>query len=1278
MLRSISLFIFLFLSAGLFVNYAPAAELLVPGEYATIQSDIDPNRLREAQQLALEVKGGLLPDEELTEQILMELVAIRNAYPEVSGEYRPNCSPDVISVGLTDEAMEQFKNGQYHELDQLNEQYGVIDITTRSFSSFPIIYLKFDKVYNTRLLAEIYAQAEPAGVIYVERCCLIGDGSTISAAPPLYSFIFKWGDCPAGCIYRQSWNFRVDNEEVRLISITGDPLPEEMKKFFSVGQYQLNVPFDYPTIQAAIDAASEGDTVMVADGIYTGEGNRDIDFGGKAITVRSANGPQNCILRQGILFDSFNVSGTTIDLDTADITGVEGNPFRGFYFHTGEEPNSVLAGFTIEVFVGIAIDCDEASPTIVNCEFIYNNIGINCINSHPAIEQCIFQNNGIGIDCWQSSPSILGCTINHNQIGLDVNNSSEPLIANCVISGNPGFDYCDSYSLRCRDSAMMVSNCTITGNNNKNGPIDCNNSNSIIKNCILWSNKSSGVTGIYAASNSQISIDSSIIQGGKSAVFTDNSSIITWGQNIGTYPGFVSPGRWNKDHWNTWIEGDYHLLPASPCIDAGDNTAIEGFDSDVEGDPRIINGTVDIGAYEYQYGYFLPEESLEIQVSKVKVGRNRKANSDSFMVAGTYLFPYICTCTSCSCLADYFVDTNEVYIRFGCYAQVVNTDDFNQVKGKFFYKTGGDGISFIRLQEGSFVIKAKGIDLTSLPNPVPIEIIVGDLYIYGEAEIGEADIVPFMANYADTLRVAKAKVKPGRKANSDTLMVTGSIAVEDTAVDLTEEAVIITWAGQSFTIPAGSFLDLKGEKYICRNAAAAEGGLADVLIDLNKGSFNILFRKADIEQQASPYVFGLAFGAFDVMVNQDNDEASQENIIPEPDNPLPDILPEPNYDDANLLVEGNCEFALELYAALADESAEGENLFFSPYSISSALAMTYGGARSRTAEEMAGVLHLGLPDEQLHPAFAALASLMESAGNHQGCQLAIANALWGQDGYNFLADFLSLTEQYYGAGLNVVDFKNATEQARQTINLWVEENTNGKIKDLIADLDPLTRLVLTNAVYFKGTWASKFEQKNTQSANFWLTPTEAVQVPMMHQMGNFKYKSYNNLTILELPYEGEYLSMIILLPQAIDGLAELEKSLNRENLENWLAEPNNDSGSAGREAVVYLPRFKVTSQFALAETLQSLGMQDAFIAERADFSGMDGTKDLFISAVVHKAFVEVNEEGTEAAAATGVGFVITAMPPALRMDHPFLFLIRDNTSGSILFIGRVTNPIAGQ
>lgn len=369
------------------------------------------------------------------------------------------------------------------------------------------------------------------------------------------------------------------------------------------------------------------------------------------------------------------------------------------------------------------------------------------------------------------------------------------------------------------------------------------------------------------------------------------------------------------------------------------------------------------------------------------------------------------------------------------------------------------------------------------------------------------------------------------------------------------------------------------------------------------------------------------------------------------------------------VVELNTTCALDLYRHLATDR---ENLFFSPYSISTALAMTYAGARGETAQQMAKALHFLPEHSPVHPAFSSIRSQVEQEQGKGGVELSIANGLWVEKNYSLLKGYHDLTDKHYGAVLNRVDFKHATEQARLQINAWVEEKTKNRIKDLLPPgvLDPLTRLVLTNAIYFKGNWLSRFKKDKTRDEQFFIAPDKQVTVRMMNQQADFGYTETETLQVLELPYVGERLSMILLLPRTIDGLGELESILTPGLLTALL------SPVRKRDVQVCLPAFTMTSQFDLARTLKAMGMQEAFTAA-ADFSGMTGSTDLYISAAVHKAFIEVNEEGTEAAAATALVMRLTAVqapPPRFRADHPFLFLIRHNPTGSILFMGRLANP----
>lgn len=371
------------------------------------------------------------------------------------------------------------------------------------------------------------------------------------------------------------------------------------------------------------------------------------------------------------------------------------------------------------------------------------------------------------------------------------------------------------------------------------------------------------------------------------------------------------------------------------------------------------------------------------------------------------------------------------------------------------------------------------------------------------------------------------------------------------------------------------------------------------------------------------------------------------------------------------VVKGNNTFALQLYHKLC---ATDGNLFFSPYSISSALAMTYAGASGETADQMAATLHFPAEQEALHSAFANLASHFHGMQENGKIALHIANALWIQQSVKVLESFLDIVKTQYQAGIFHVNFQTAYEEVRAEINAWVEKQTHQKIKELLplGSLNALTRLVLTNAIYFKGNWDTPFDPKQTQEETFWLSPEKEILTPMMHRSAMVKYAENDALQLLHLPYTGEEISMIVLLPGAKDGLTDLEAQLTLENLTQWITQ------SSVREVEVFLPKFTLTSQFRLADTLKTMGMSAAF-SENADFSKIEASKSLSISDVIHKAFVEVNEEGTEAAAATAVivGLTSIAEPqpiPVFKADHPFIFLIRDSQTGSLLFCGRIMNP----
>ncbi len=381
-------------------------------------------------------------------------------------------------------------------------------------------------------------------------------------------------------------------------------------------------------------------------------------------------------------------------------------------------------------------------------------------------------------------------------------------------------------------------------------------------------------------------------------------------------------------------------------------------------------------------------------------------------------------------------------------------------------------------------------------------------------------------------------------------------------------------------------------------------------------------------------------------------------------------------DDLAALVTGNTRFAFNLYQQVRGEP---KNLIYSPYSISLALAMTYAGARTETEQQMADALQFTLPQDRLHPAFNALdlalanrAAPLSPAGG-QGFKLRIVNRLWGQAGYSFLAEFLDVLAENYGAGLALLDFIAATEASRVAINNWVSEQTAGRIADLIPQgtIDASTRLVLTNAIYFKAAWSQQFDERDTLDKPFNLLDGSQVTVPMMRQTASFGYATGDGYQVVELPYEGHQLSMVVLLPAA-GRFDEFEAQLDGARVESTV------SGISSRRLDLSMPKFTFTLDLGLKAVLGALGMPIAF-SDLADFSGMNGARDLLIGDVIHKAFVAVDEQGTEAAASTAVIVIATAVPTepeSVVIDRPFLFIIRDRQTAAILFVGRVLNPLS--
>lgn len=373
----------------------------------------------------------------------------------------------------------------------------------------------------------------------------------------------------------------------------------------------------------------------------------------------------------------------------------------------------------------------------------------------------------------------------------------------------------------------------------------------------------------------------------------------------------------------------------------------------------------------------------------------------------------------------------------------------------------------------------------------------------------------------------------------------------------------------------------------------------------------------------------------------------------------------------DVLADGNNQFALGLYAKLKDKKG---NLFFSPYSITTAFGMVQAGARNETAKQIAGVFHFPENEEEMNKAFSKLQGELNDLGAKGNVKLSVANALWAQEGYHLLKSYLNAVKEFYSAKVANVDFKDAVRACKK-INSWVEEKTHSKIKKLVAPENLSgAQLVLTNAIYFFGHWNKAFKVKDTQKeADFYLDEGKTAKVEMMYQKESFAYGEDEDLQVLELPYKGNELSMVVLLPKKKDGLADVENKLSDEKIKEWTA-----MLGMPQEVQVYLPKFKVESSFSLRDTLANMGMPDAF-DDKADFSGIDGSGGLSISAVLHKAFVEVDEKGTEAAAATAVimtkaAFMPEKQPAVFEANHPFLFFICEKASGAVLFFGRIQNP----
>ena len=367
------------------------------------------------------------------------------------------------------------------------------------------------------------------------------------------------------------------------------------------------------------------------------------------------------------------------------------------------------------------------------------------------------------------------------------------------------------------------------------------------------------------------------------------------------------------------------------------------------------------------------------------------------------------------------------------------------------------------------------------------------------------------------------------------------------------------------------------------------------------------------------------------------------------------------------------KFALDLHEILRNEgNFVNENLFYSPASLLIALAMTCFGARGKTAEELANVLHL-VPDSSSGSNMKKFLSSLNSSSDNN-TKLLTANKLFIEKSLEILKSYRAGMQEFYESEITSVDYKQRTEEVREEINNWVEQKTNDKIKGLIplGMLSSDTRLVLVNAIYFKGLWLQPFLKEDTSPGTFFVAANQTIQVQMMRQEAHFKFLESKGLgcQILELPYIGSKMSMVIFLPVETDGLGSLEGKITYDNFEKSLSTLDS---SRPEKMEVFLPKFKLTQQFSLNDVLSKMGVSEMFIAGKADFSGITADS-LYVSQVVHKAFIEVNEEGTEAAAATGIGVNALSLTPMFNADHPFLFFIRHRDTGAILFMGRLLKP----
>jgi len=391
------------------------------------------------------------------------------------------------------------------------------------------------------------------------------------------------------------------------------------------------------------------------------------------------------------------------------------------------------------------------------------------------------------------------------------------------------------------------------------------------------------------------------------------------------------------------------------------------------------------------------------------------------------------------------------------------------------------------------------------------------------------------------------------------------------------------------------------------------------------------------------------------------------------------ILPKPNLFQADNISNANNQFAVDLYLRYAKEKNPNENIFFSPFSVSSAMAMVYEGAKGQTAQEIGGVFHFPEDIMQMRNSYQ---NAFESINNNSSSYtLNTANALWVQNNYQLLSSYINAIKTYYGGNITNLDFINNVSKAVGAINQWVADRTANKIQNIlsISDINQYTRLILTNAIYFKSAWSDKFDKSSTQQKDFKTDSGNNSKVGMMEQTSYFEYADVGNAQMLQLPYRGGDISMFVLLPKN-NNLSAFSGSLTYKKINTWEQEQSN------KLVDVSLPKFKIETTEHMTSDLGAMGMPTAFSKTDADFSGIASIKDpsqnLYISDVIHKAFIDTDENGTEAAAATAIVMNIAGAiqgekkpePIVFNANHPFVFLIQDNITGNILFIGRVANP----